>query len=134
MDGMHDLGGRQGFGPVRHSAKATVFHAPWERRVNALLALAVKHGLLNMDEYRHAIERMEPRHTLRRVTSADDRPRHLLVEKGPLVMREPRAAPRQQSFAPSAPGALAPGGAFRPGDAWVKDFVPGHIRMPGNPR
>src|SRR5215213_706790 len=64
MDGMHDLGGRQGFGPIRHSPKASVFHAPWERRVNALLALAVKHGLLNRDEYRHAIERMEPRHYL----------------------------------------------------------------------
>ena len=64
MDGMHDLGGKQGFGPVRHSAKAAVFHAAWEQRVNALLALAVKHRLLNMDEYRHAIERMEPRHYL----------------------------------------------------------------------
>ncbi len=64
MDGMHDLGGRQGFSRVRHSSKAKVFHAPWEKRVNALLALAVKRGLVNMDEYRHAIERMEPRHYL----------------------------------------------------------------------
>ena len=27
-------------------------------------ALAVKRGIFNMDEYRHAIERMEPRHYL----------------------------------------------------------------------
>jgi hypothetical protein len=27
MDGMHDLGGKQGFGPVRHSPEAQVFHA-----------------------------------------------------------------------------------------------------------
>jgi len=64
MDGMHDLGGRQGFGRVRHARDAKVFHAPWEQRVNALLALAVRNGLVNMDEYRHAIERMEPRHYL----------------------------------------------------------------------
>ena len=62
MDGMHDLGGKQGFGRVRHSALAEVFHAAWEKRVNALYSLAVKLGIFNMDEYRHAIERMEPRH------------------------------------------------------------------------
>ena len=64
MDGMHDLGGRQGFARVRHARDAQVFHAPWEKRVNALLALAVREGIVNMDEYRHAIERMEPRHYL----------------------------------------------------------------------
>jgi nitrile hydratase subunit beta len=32
--------------------------------VNALYSLAVRHGVFNMDEYRHAIERMEPRHYL----------------------------------------------------------------------
>ena len=139
MDGMHDLGGKQGFGPVRHSAKAMVFHAPWERRVNALLALAVKHGLLNMDEYRHAIERMEPRHYLsagyyeRSMTGLAT----LCVEKG-LVTREELERSAGGAFPlsrPSAPGrANAPGrGRFRPGDrVRVKeDFVPGHIRMPG---
>jgi hypothetical protein len=92
MDGMHDLGGNHGFGPVRHSARATVFHAPWERRVNALPALAVKHRLLNMDEYRHAIERMEPRHYLsagyyeRSMTSG-----HPLRREGPGDARGARA-------------------------------------------
>ncbi len=62
MDGIHDMGGRQGFGRVRHSPAAEVFHAPWEWRANAMYSLAVKLGIFNMDEYRHAIERMEPRH------------------------------------------------------------------------
>ena len=139
MDGMHDLGGKQGFGPIRHSPKAAVFHAPWERRVNALLALAVKHGLLNMDEYRHAIERMEPRHYLsagyyeRSMTGLAT----LCVEKG-LVTREELERSAGGAFPlsrPSAPGRTnAPRrGRFRPGDrVRVKeDFVPGHIRMPG---
>jgi hypothetical protein len=64
MDGMHDLGGKQGFGPVRFTHDAPTFHADWEKRVNALYSFAVKLGVFNMDEYRHAIERMEPRHYL----------------------------------------------------------------------
>src|SRR5665811_676047 len=64
MDGIHDLGGKQGFGRVRYSPKAQTFHASWEKRVNALYSFAVKRGVFNMDEYRHAIERMEPRHYL----------------------------------------------------------------------
>src|SRR6185503_15284101 len=64
MDGVHDMGGRQGFGRVRYSFNATAFHAPWEVRANSLYALAVRAGIFNMDEYRHAIERMEPRHYL----------------------------------------------------------------------
>ena len=36
MDGMHDLGGRQGFGPVRYTVGARAFHERWEVRVNAL--------------------------------------------------------------------------------------------------
>src|ERR1700709_2495225 len=64
MDGIHDRGGRQGFGPIRYSLNAQAFHEPWEKRINALYGLAVKLGIFNMDEYRHAIERMEPPHYL----------------------------------------------------------------------
>ena len=139
MDGMHDLGGKQGFGSVRHSTKAKVFHAPWEKRVNALLALAVKNRLLNMDEYRHAIERMEPRHYLsasyyeRSMTGLAT----LCVEKGFITHDElERTAGGAFPLSrPSAPGRTnaSPRGHFRPGDrVRVKeDFVPGHIRMPG---
>lgn len=64
MDGVHDLGGLQGFGPVRYASSRTAFKAAWEPRANALYSLGVRLGLINMDEYRHAIERMEPRHYL----------------------------------------------------------------------
>src|SRR5947207_9938645 len=108
MDGMHDLGGRQGFGPVRYTLGARAFHAPWEVRVNALYALAVRLGIFNMDEYRHAIERMEPRHYLtasyyeRSLTGLAS----LCVEKG-IVSREElerRAGGLFPLGAPSAPG------------------------------
>ena len=139
MDGMHDLGGKQGFGPVRHSPDAPAFHAAWELRVNALYALEVKHGVFNMDEYRHAIERMEPRHYIaagyyeRTLTSLAT----LCVEKG-LVTREEldrRAEGRFPLAAPSAPGRSNVAGRvrFMPGDrVRVRDeHVPGHVRMPG---
>jgi nitrile hydratase len=138
MDGMHDLGGKQGFGPVRHSAQAEVFHAEWEKRSNALVAFAVKQGWLNMDEYRHAIERMEPRHYLsasyyeRTLTSLAT----LCVEKG-LCTREDlerRAGGAFPLALASAPGRsnAATRERFRAGDrVRVKaDHVPGHVRMP----
>ena len=99
MDGMHDLGGKQGFGPVRYTQDAKAFHHQWEVRANSLYAHAVRRGLFNMDEYRHAIERMEPRHYLtasyyeRSLTSLAT----LCVEKG-LVTREELATPAMQTF------------------------------------
>jgi nitrile hydratase len=90
MDGIHDLGGKQGYGPVRYALDATAFHSPWEVRVNALYAHAVRSGIFNMDEYRHAIERMDPRHYLtasyyeRSLTGLAT----LCVEKGVLTREE----------------------------------------------
>ena len=90
MDGMHDLGGKQGFGPVQHSAQAVVFHDEWEKRINALYGVAVRAGIFNMDQYRHAIERMEPTHYMsagyyeRTLTSLAT----LCVEKGMVSLQE----------------------------------------------
>jgi nitrile hydratase len=139
MDGMHDLGGRQGFSRIRFTVGARAFHEIWEVRANALYSLAVRQGIFNMDEYRHAIERMDPRHYLtasyyeRTLTSLAT----LLVEKG-VVTREElerRAGGAFPLASPSAPGRTNASGRqrFKPGDrVRVKsDFVPGHIRMPG---
>jgi len=139
MDGMHDLGGRQGFGAVRYRPDARAFHEAWEVRVNSLYAFAVRRGIFNMDEYRHAIERMEPRHYLtasyyeRSLTSLAT----LLVEKG-ILTREELERRAQGLFplsAPSAPGRtnVPTREHFQPGDrVRVRDdYVPGHVRMPG---
>jgi nitrile hydratase subunit beta len=138
MDGIHDMGGRQGFGRVRYTLNAQPFHHDWEVRVNSLYAFAVRSGIFNMDEYRHAIERMEPRHYLaasyyeRSLTSLAT----LCVEKG-VVSREEleqRAGGAFPLALPSAPGRgnAARRERFKPGDkVRVKaDHVPGHVRMP----
>jgi nitrile hydratase len=139
MDGVHDMGGRQGFGRVRYALKAQTFHEPWEKRANALYSLAVKLGIFNMDEYRHAIERMEPRHYLsasyyeRSLTSLAT----LCVEKG-IVTREELERRAEGSFPlslPSAPGRtnVADRERFKPGDKVTvrTEHVPGHVRTPG---
>ena len=59
VDGVHDLGGKQGFGPVEIEADEPVLHADWERRAFGLTASAMLAGHLN-GRFRHAIERMEP--------------------------------------------------------------------------
>src|SRR5688572_10260688 len=139
MDGIHDLGGKQGYGPVRYTHNATAFHAPWEVRANSLYAFAVRSGLFNMDEYRHAIERMEPRHYLaasyyeRSLTGMAT----LCVEKG-VVTREELERRAQGNFPLAAPAAagrtnVATRERFKVGDrVRVRaDYVPGHVRMPG---
>ena len=60
MDGMHDLGGKQGFGRVAYPSPP--HDETWEPLVRALSAFALKGHIYNMDEFRHAIERLAPRH------------------------------------------------------------------------
>jgi nitrile hydratase len=139
MDGIHDLGGKQGFGAVRYTHDASAFHSAWDVRANSLYVFAVRRGIFNMDEYRHAIERMEPRHYLtasyyeRSLTSLAT----LLVEKGVVTLAEleERAGGRIPLAAPSAPGRSNASNRehFQPGDrVRVRDdHVPGHVRMPG---
>src|SRR2546422_10414619 len=60
MNGIHDMGGMHGFGRVEREANEPVFHAAWEGRVFGLTrACSVQHPF-NIDESRHAIERMAP--------------------------------------------------------------------------
>ena len=60
MNGIHDLGGMQGLGPVVREENEPVFHEDWERHVFAVLILTIAAGQYHVDEIRHAIERMPP--------------------------------------------------------------------------
>jgi nitrile hydratase beta subunit len=139
MDGVHDLGGKQGFGRVRYTLNAPAFHAAWEVRANSLYAYAVRAGIFNMDEYRYAIERMDPRHYLaasyyeRSLTGMVT----LCVEKGIVTSEEleRRAQGRFPLSGPAVAGRtnVAARERFKPGDRVRvrSDYVPGHVRMPG---
>ena len=139
MDGVHDLGGKQGFDPVRYASSRAAFKAEWEPRANALYSLGVRLGFINMDEYRHAIERMEPRHYL----SASYYERSLtgfatLCAEKRIFSQEEIERLAEGSFPlslPSAEGRLnaVPRESFAVGDrVRVKnEFVSGHVHMPG---
>ncbi|MFN8524489.1 MAG: nitrile hydratase subunit beta [Chloroflexota bacterium] len=60
MTGVHDLGGMHGFGPVIREENEPVFHAEWEKHVVAIQRATRTGGVINIDEFRHAIERMDP--------------------------------------------------------------------------
>ena len=60
MDGIHDMGGMDGFGPIPIEQNEPVFHAPWEGRMWAMNAALGALGKWNIDGARHALERMNP--------------------------------------------------------------------------
>lgn len=61
MNGVHDLGGTEGLGPVAplKEGEEPRFYADWERAVFAMLVPSLLAGV-NLDEFRHGIERMHP--------------------------------------------------------------------------
>jgi nitrile hydratase beta subunit len=109
MDGVHDLGGMQGFGPVEREANEPAFHAPWEAAVLAMMRAGGGRSLFNIDEFRHGIERMEPAEYLRASYYEKwlDGITRLLVEKG--VVSQAELAARAEFFRarPEAPATSA---------------------------
>jgi len=59
MNGIHDMGGMHGLGPVNPDPNEVIFRADWERRVFGLFVAVFAAGHMNVDEFRHAIERMD---------------------------------------------------------------------------
>jgi nitrile hydratase subunit beta len=142
VDGIHDLGGKQGFGPVEVEVDEPVFHEDWERTARGLTFATVAHvPNPSTSKFRHAIERMEPGHYLSSsyyehwVTAAAT----LAVESG-LVTKDELEERADGSFPLSGPVRagevkVPPIGQKRFG---VGDRVrvcnfhpPGHTRCPG---
>jgi nitrile hydratase len=60
MNGVHDMGGMHGFGPVVPETNEPPFHEPWEGRCLAINRAMGFAGLFNIDEGRAAIEMLPP--------------------------------------------------------------------------
>lgn len=130
MNGIHDMGGMHGFGPIPRETNEPVFHAAWERRMFAIVLAAFGARIFNVDEFRRAIERIPAADYLRssyyerwmRALSA------LLQEKNIASAEEIEAAlrltasggavgsheERQAARRPSAEQPANPAGAARP--------------------
>src|SRR5216683_3871126 len=145
MNGVHDLGGMDGFGPVVPEANEPVFHHDWERRIFGLTLSSP--FFQNLDAGRHTIERMPPARYLASSYYEHwlDGLERGLIESGALtreeieeVLRNPRAPQRPQSAPnrvapPEVPAIERPRKArFRVGDAVVaRNLNPrGHTRLP----
>lgn len=58
MNGIHDLGGMHGFGPIEREENEPLFRHDWERRVFGLFAPISVAAQSSVDEFRSAIENM----------------------------------------------------------------------------
>jgi nitrile hydratase len=141
VDGVHDLGGSTGFGPVEREPNEPTFHHAWEARVFGLTGALLVSG--KMAGFRHAIERMDGVHYLSStyyehwLTAAAT----LLVERGDLDASElerragsfPLARPVAADPVPvELSGPAAPEPRFVVGSAVrVRNLHPmGHSRCP----
>lgn len=60
MNGVFDLGGTDGLGPINPPATEPVFRAEWEKPVFTMFSACFRAGYFGIDEFRHAIEQMDP--------------------------------------------------------------------------
>jgi nitrile hydratase subunit beta len=60
MNGVHDLGGMHGFGPIVREENEPLFHADWEARLRAIDRLVLQQEYFTIDAHRYGIERMAP--------------------------------------------------------------------------
>jgi nitrile hydratase subunit beta len=161
MDSIHDLGGRQGFGPIIREEAEPAFHERWEARVFVIVAAAgAARAMRNTDQFRHAIERIDPvgylshgyygrwlggAETLLREAGVIDedelRARIARLGGDPNVAGAARcaSAPDVVGYGPAAPGNRRPLDTpprFAPGEAvrtvcWT---TAGHTRLPAYAR
>jgi len=104
MNGIHDMGGMHGFGPVQIEEDEPVFHAAWEGRARAMMQLTLAQRLYNLDAFRYGIEQMEPVEYLRAsyferwLTSVT----YNLIQQGVITLDELDQRTRQLQRDPSA--------------------------------
>jgi nitrile hydratase len=65
MNGVHDMGGMHGMGPIPYEKTEPVFHAAWEGRVYAINRAMGAWRKWNLDAWRHDIETLAPADYLR---------------------------------------------------------------------
>jgi nitrile hydratase len=121
MNGIHDLGGMHGMGPIRQERNEPVFHEAWEGRVHAMNRALGAWGKWNIDAGRYGIERLPPADYLRMSYYEKWLARNieLLVERGLVTRQEidtAKPAPGSQRATPPLTAADVPAIAARRGN------------------
>lgn len=65
MNGVHDMGGMHGMGPIGHDPNQPVFHEPWEGRVWAISRAVGPYGRGVWKNFRFELEQIPPAEYLR---------------------------------------------------------------------
>ncbi len=60
MNGIHDMGGMDGFGPIEREPNEPVFHEAWEGRVFALSTAMGGLMPFSIDQFRYMREQIDP--------------------------------------------------------------------------
>lgn len=60
MSRIHDVGGSLDYGAIDTHDDGTPFHHEWEARVFVINRILLEKGFYNLDQFRDAIERMDP--------------------------------------------------------------------------
>jgi len=152
VDGIHDMGGMQGFGHVQPLTAAPPFAERWEGKAFVIGALAARIAGTNLHAFRHAIERVPPREYLAGYWNRWTIGAQIMMEDSGIVTDEEVRARAARLSGQDVPAPLAPtphkpqmpsGGAgnlrpldtppaFAVGDrVRVADLDPtGHTKMP----
>jgi nitrile hydratase len=152
MNGIHDMGGMHGMGPIRHEAIEPVFHQRWEGRVYALMRVLGRGGFWSLDAYRHGVETLPPieyfrmsyyermfASVLKNMVAAEvatqaeiDKGRRAPGSARKTVLVTPQEVPAMVDLRPSARRDAAVSPLFRPGQqVRARNLNPvGHTRLP----
>jgi len=60
MNGVHDMGGMHGFGPIEREENEPVFHEPWEGRVHGMFSMRELRDVYDPHGSRFLIESIPP--------------------------------------------------------------------------
>jgi nitrile hydratase subunit beta len=64
VNGIHDLGGRDGIGAINPTPEEPVWKAEWEKHAHTFFPLAFRAGFFGVDQFRFGMELIEPVHYL----------------------------------------------------------------------
>lgn len=150
MNGVHDMGGMHGMGPVLIEKDEPVFHAEWEARVYAMQRAASFLGKWNIDRSRFARERMPPAAYLEAtyyerwlfgletllleqglVAAQELATGRARAKAGETALRASDVAPRMRGRSSARVAADVPP-KFKPGDSVIARRInpAGHTRLP----
>ena len=114
MNGVHDLGGMHGFGPIEREVDEPLFHADWEARVLGMYISCRNSGYFTIDAMRYGIERMAPADYLRApyyerwLASLEYNLMHESLITSDELGARPDLLRRQPDYAPRSPAVATP--------------------------